>query len=77
MADDLEGMGALRRLRDHADRRRQTLAVTPKGRAMLRQAYLIAQEADEQLLAALATDERSTLLKLLRGIAAEVGLPHG
>src|SRR4051794_16530758 len=77
LADRLEDMGALRRVRDPADRRRQALVLTDAGREPLADCAAPAQELDAGLAAALAPEEREDLRRLLGVLAGEAGLPVG
>ncbi|MGW6919246.1 MarR family winged helix-turn-helix transcriptional regulator [Kitasatospora sp. NPDC054939] len=75
LADQLEGMGALQRVRDPADRRRQALVLTAAGRGLLAECAALAQELDAELAAALTPEEREALRRALGVLARDVGLP--
>ncbi|MFB7476223.1 MarR family winged helix-turn-helix transcriptional regulator [Kitasatospora sp. NPDC056184] len=77
LADQLEGMGALRRVRDPADRRRQTLVLTDSGHALLAECTALAQGLDAELAAALTPEEGEALRRALGVLAREAGLPGG
>jgi DNA-binding MarR family transcriptional regulator len=77
LADHLEALGAVRRVRDPADRRRQALALTDHGRGLLEQCAAAARALDEELTAALAPGQRAALLGALGVLAAACGLPAG
>ncbi len=61
----LDADGLVFRTPDSTDRRRQSLALTPAGTAMLERLHGPAQRALAQLLAPLEPAERGALLKLL------------
>ena len=62
---DLEGDGLLRRERDASDRRRNTVALTAKGRAALKRLDARVRQAQDELLAPLSAKEREQLAALL------------
>jgi DNA-binding MarR family transcriptional regulator len=73
LADHLEDLGAIERVRDPDDRRRQNLSLTRKGRDLLAKCARIAQQIDDELTAAVDGAER--LPALLGALAAREGLP--
>ncbi len=75
LADHLEGMGALRRVRDPADRRRQALTLTDKGGKLLAEATVIARALDAEVLEGLTPQEAEVLGRALRRLAVANGLP--
>ncbi|WP_035799820.1 MarR family winged helix-turn-helix transcriptional regulator [Kitasatospora mediocidica] len=75
MADQLEALGAVVRERDPADRRRQMLALTEDGRALLHECAAQAHAIDAELAAALSLAERESLRRALGVLAREAGLP--
>ncbi|MGW5355931.1 MarR family winged helix-turn-helix transcriptional regulator [Streptomyces sp. NPDC004031] len=75
LADRLQELGAVERVRDPADRRRQILGLTPQGRELLALCGELAHAADADFAAALTPAERARLGDLLDPIAAEHGLP--
>lgn len=66
--DDIEQRGLVRRDRDPDDRRRQRVALTPAGRALLRRLRAFASRSQEEFLQALSEPERETLIELLRRV---------
>lgn len=68
--DEIEELGLVGRERDPTDRRRQLVALTPAGAAMLRRADRIAAETERELLAPLNAAERAQLRSLLARVAA-------
>lgn len=66
--DDVEQRGLVRRDRDPDDRRRQRVALTPAGRALLRRLQKFATRSQEEFLQALTEPERETLIALLRRV---------
>jgi len=62
----LERRGLLRRENSPDDRRRKALAVTPKGRAMMRRAQAAVRRTSERLLAPLAPRDRRHFVQLLK-----------
>ena len=77
MADELEGRGLVRRVRDEQDRRSQRITLTAAGAAELTTIGEEAKVHEEELLAALSEDERRQLVELLRRIAGHQGLRRG
>ncbi|MFH8382654.1 MarR family winged helix-turn-helix transcriptional regulator [Kitasatospora sp. NPDC018058] len=70
LADQLQELGALERIRDPQDRRRQVLNLTPEGRALLSRCADAARSLDDELMADLSDTQRSALeqgLRLLGG----------
>lgn len=74
MADDLTELGAIQRVRDTHDRRRQNLRLTPRGRALARRALQAATEVDAELLAGLDAGQLDGLRAALRQVSADHGL---
>lgn len=65
VVDDLEDIGAIRRVGDPDDRRRYSIELTAHGRSLLDRATKLAEQLDGELLAPLSAAERATLAKLL------------
>lgn len=61
----LEALGYVRRTADPADKRRLTVEITDKGRALVHRLYTPAEEAMVVALAPLNPGERATLMALL------------
>lgn len=59
LADHLEERGAIQRVRDPADRRRQSLRLTETGLRLLASATEVAAELDEELAADLPAGDRA------------------
>jgi DNA-binding MarR family transcriptional regulator len=66
----LERRGLLRRTNSTSDLRRKTLAVTPRGRTMLKRAQVAARRTSDRLLAPLAIGERQRFVHLLERLTA-------
>lgn len=75
LTDRLQELGAVERVRDPADRRRQTLALTPRGRELLALCGELAHAADAEFAAALTPGQRTRLGALLAPLATAHGLP--
>ncbi|MGD1222732.1 MarR family winged helix-turn-helix transcriptional regulator [Streptomyces krungchingensis] len=75
LADQLEGMGAIERVRDPDDRRRHRLGLTEAGRALLAECTARARAVDDELTAGLSEAERSALAHAMGVLAREAGLP--
>jgi DNA-binding MarR family transcriptional regulator len=75
LADHLENMGAIERIRDPGDRRRQNLALTRKGRDLLAKCARLAEDLDHKLTAELAEQDRARLHHVLGVLATREGLP--
>jgi DNA-binding MarR family transcriptional regulator len=66
--DHLERLGLAARTRDPADRRRNQVAVTPAGKALLDELHPIGHQSQQGLLDTLAPEEQATLITLLRRV---------
>ncbi|MER6031038.1 MarR family winged helix-turn-helix transcriptional regulator [Streptomyces sp. NPDC001851] len=75
LADHLEKLGAILRVRDSADRRRQVLTLTEHGRELLVTCGELAHSADAELAAGLTAGETAQLTGLLDRLATRQGLP--
>jgi DNA-binding MarR family transcriptional regulator len=74
MLDELEQTGAVRRVRDSTDRRRQLIELTREGRKLRLKAVALARETDEELLAGFDTTQAAVLRTGLQRIAESTGL---
>jgi DNA-binding MarR family transcriptional regulator len=74
-ADHLEELGAIKRVRDPADRRRQLLSLTDKGKVLLYECGGIARSLDQEIARDLSKEERAAATKLLARIGSGLGLP--
>jgi DNA-binding MarR family transcriptional regulator len=75
LADHLEALGAVERVRDLADRRRQRLRLTGEGARLLDAATAVAEELSADLIAPLSAADRAALSRILERLAAAEGLP--
>jgi len=75
MLDELQALGAVRRIRDDTDRRRQLTKLTARGRALSRRANHLAHQIDSELLANCDPDQAITLRNALRQLADAHGVP--
>lgn len=66
--DDIEQRGLVLRGRDPRDRRRQRVALTRSGRALLRRLQGVAHRSQTEFLQELSEPERQTLIALLRRV---------
>jgi DNA-binding MarR family transcriptional regulator len=64
--DDLQSRNLVTRTQDPADRRRNQIALTPAGRALVERLRPVAQESQQGFLQALSPEEQDTLISLLR-----------
>ena len=72
MLNDLEDAGHVERRRDPADRRRHIVGMTPGGHKAMLQAERAMESLEEDVLGALAPEERDVLRGLLaRALAGE------
>ena len=70
MLDELEALGAVRRVRDTVDRRRQVIEITDEGRDLSRSAARVAGQVDVDVLGALDPAHLGELRKALARVAA-------
>lgn len=77
LADQLEALGAVQRVRDPEDRRRQVLTLTDRGRQLLDECAAAAAELDAELTAGLTPAQRTAFHRTLGLLATGVGLPTG
>ncbi|GHJ44157.1 MarR family transcriptional regulator [Catellatospora sp. TT07R-123] len=70
LADHLEGLGAIARERDAADRRRQVLTLTDEGRRLLAECAGLAAGLDAEFLSGLTAVQRAGLDTALDRLAA-------
>jgi DNA-binding MarR family transcriptional regulator len=75
MLDELQELGAIRRVRDTADRRRQLIELTDEGRALAHHAVLLARRMDTELFGALDPGRAAALRESLSALAATYGVP--
>ncbi|WP_073495067.1 MarR family winged helix-turn-helix transcriptional regulator [Actinacidiphila paucisporea] len=75
LADHLEKLGAIQRVRDPDDRRRQVLTLTAHGRDVLAACGELAHTVDAEFAAGLTAAERTALAGLLDRLTAPHGLP--
>jgi DNA-binding MarR family transcriptional regulator len=74
LVDHLEKEGLLERQTHAADRRTRHLRLTPAGVQVLEEAIRLGDEWEQQICAGLSGAERDQLLRLLRKVAANVGI---
>ncbi len=75
MLDELQAIGAVRRIRDNSDRRRQLTKLTGRGRALSRRANELAHQIDRELLANCSAQQGIALRNTLRQLADTDNLP--
>ncbi|RAG82599.1 MarR family transcriptional regulator [Streptacidiphilus pinicola] len=75
LADHLEQLGAVQRVRDPQDRRRQVLTLTDEGRRLLDRCEAAGHELDAELAGELTGAQRRALTEALQHLAAHLGLP--
>jgi len=66
LIDQLESAGLARRRPSATDRRAREIAITPKGRRLLKHARGLISQVEDEVLAGLTAEERGALLALLR-----------
>ena len=66
LIDQLESAGLAKRTPSATDRRAREIAITPKGRRLLKRARGLISEVEDEILAGLTADERGELITLLR-----------
>lgn len=72
MLDELDALGAIRRVRDQADRRRQLVELTDAGRALHRKADARLADLEAEVLAPLSPTATTALRKALTAMAARM-----
>ncbi|GAA3746225.1 MarR family winged helix-turn-helix transcriptional regulator [Micromonospora maritima] len=77
LLDDLEQRGLVERRRHPGDRRAHAIHLTDAAHHLLPRARTVADEHEDDLLAALGADERADLVAVLRRIADHTGNPPG
>ncbi|RKE21777.1 MarR family winged helix-turn-helix transcriptional regulator [Streptomyces sp. TLI_171] len=75
LADQLQELGAVERVRDPEDRRRQVLTLTAHGRNLLTRCAEAAEAADADLTAGLTGAQRTALTETLRTLGGQ-HVPH-
>ncbi|MFF0292120.1 MarR family winged helix-turn-helix transcriptional regulator [Kitasatospora sp. NPDC004615] len=75
LADQLQELGAVERVRDPEDRRRQVLTLTAEGRQLLARCAEAAEAVDADLTGGLTAAQRTALARHLRTLG-EQQLPH-
>lgn len=75
LVDELEQRGLVERRRNPADRRSHALYLTHGGRDLLRSAQQVMGAHEKSLGASLTEAERRELVRLLRKVAHEQGVP--
>ncbi|MEU6554928.1 MarR family winged helix-turn-helix transcriptional regulator [Streptomyces sp. NPDC046915] len=75
LADHLENLGAVRRVRDPDDRRRQVLTLTEQGHRLLSDCAAEARALDAEITAQLTPAQREILRDALGALATRAGLP--
>ncbi len=77
LLNSLEQAGHVRRSRDPDDRRRHLVELTPAGRRALERAERAQETIEDELLAPLSREERTTLHALLSRALAAANQPAG
>ena len=77
LIDELDAKDLVKRRRSTKDRRNYALALTKHGEKALHQLSRLAAEHEADLCAALNAEDKSTLARLCRKIAAQQGLTPG
>jgi DNA-binding MarR family transcriptional regulator len=75
IADHLERIGAVERVRDPADRRRQALRLTPHGTELLAECTRLSESMEHDLLAGLSAPDRAAFRTALARVATNLDLP--
>ena len=74
IVDDLEGLGAVRRVSDPDNRRRYSIQLTKHGYALLARCSDAAEQVDQEILADLSPKQRATLASLLEIVGGTLGI---
>lgn len=76
LVDHLVELGAVERVRDSGDRRRQVVSLTESGHDLLGRCAEAAASVDEELLAGLPPAQRTALASALEAMAVRYELPR-
>ena len=68
IVDDLEGLGAVRRVIDPDNRRRYSIQLTKQGQGLLARCSDAAEQVEREILAGLSPNQRATLGALLKTV---------
>ncbi|MEH1164092.1 MarR family winged helix-turn-helix transcriptional regulator [Micromonospora sp. CPCC 205539] len=77
LLDDLEHRGLVERRRHPDDRRAHAIHLTEAARTLLPQAHSVADQHEDEVLAALDAGERTHLIAVLQRVADHSGNPPG
>lgn len=77
LIDDLEQRGLVERRLNPADRRAREIHLTPAGHEAVAAISAVGMEHERRLCGDLSPDERATLHRLLRKVAATLDVPLG
>lgn len=72
VVEGLKVRGLLKRQKSQSDRRRKTLVLTPRGRALIRRSAAAIQRTSERLLAPLRPSQRKHFVELLLQLTGEL-----
>jgi DNA-binding MarR family transcriptional regulator len=75
LLNELEDAGLAERRRDPTDRRRHIVAINPAGRLAVERADRALESVEDEVLAALSTEERAVLRGLLRRALEDAAHP--
>jgi len=70
IVQDLDRDGLVIRLPDATDRRKNAISISPTGTSLLRRTEKLGEDANDELTAALTSEERDQLVALLTRIVA-------
>jgi DNA-binding MarR family transcriptional regulator len=73
LIDDLQLKGLVQRCQDPDDRRKNVVELTDAGRATVRQAARVVEQAERDFLAPLSAGEAAQFKKTLRALLSEAG----
>jgi DNA-binding MarR family transcriptional regulator len=78
IVDDLERLGAVRRVVDPENRRRNSIELTKQGQTLLARCFEAARQVEDEILGGLSATQRTSLTGLLQLVGGSLGIaPRG
>lgn len=74
IVDDLERLGAVRRVVDPENRRRNSIELTKQGQTLLARCLEAARQVEDEILGELSATQRTSLTRLLQLVGGSLGI---